>query len=215
MSYIIEALKKAQKEKDSNLIRYFGAIKGSSQERSLWGRKFIYSSLLTFVLISLVFVSYSWLDLSIEKKPPESEQKVVVKEHKVGGDIGKSDLYDKAGRLYKDGNFQEAKELYEAALSLDPGYVEALNNLGVIYLRQKDHPRAKQALEKAVRLNPLYVEPYYNLACLHTIIGETKQGFTYLKKALAIDSSVKTWARDDSDLENLRTLPEFVEIITE
>ena len=215
MSYIIEALKKAQKEKDSNFIHYIGTVKGFSRERSLLGRKLLYSSLSILVLISLVFMFYSWLDLSAEKYPPEYEQKEAVKDHEAGGDIGTGDLYDKAGRLYKDGNFQEAKELYEAALSLDPGYVEALNNLGVIYIRDKDYPMAKQALEKAVRLNPSYVEPYYNLACLHSIMGETTQGLTYLKKALVIDSGVKDWARDDSDLENLKALPEFVEIISE
>lgn len=215
MSYIIEALKKAQKEKDSHFIHYVGAIKGSGKERLLWGRKILYSSLLIVVLISLVFMSYSWLDLSIKNESTEREIESTTGTGENDSSIEIGDLYDKAGRLYKEGSYPEAKKLYEEALSLDPGYVEALNNLGVIYISDKNFSKAKQLLEKAVRLKPSYVEPYYNMACLHAIRGETTEGLAYFKKALSIDSGIKAWARDDSDLDSLRTLPEFTEIISE
>jgi tetratricopeptide (TPR) repeat protein len=215
MSYIIEALKKAQKEKDSHFIHYVGTIKGNSEERRLLGKKILYFSLSLLVLISLVFMSFSWLDLPFINGSPEMEKESAAGTGEADSGIGIGDLFDKAGRLYKDGSFTKAKDLYEAALSLDPGYVEALNNLGVIYVRDKDYIKAKQLFEKAVRLKPSYVEPYYNMACLHAIRGESVEGLTYLKKALSIDSGVKAWARDDSDLDGLRTLPEFAEIISE
>ena len=159
MSYIIEALKKAQKEKDSHLIHYIGAIKGRSEQKGTLGRKILYFSILILLLILLVFVPYSWLDLSVEKESPKKEHNKTIKIEEPDSDIGVSALYEKAGQLYKDGNFQEAKELYEAALSLDPGYVEALNNLGVIYIREKNYTKAKrigQVGRSAVLLLQLY-----------------------------------------------------------
>lgn len=215
MSYIIEALKKAQKEKDSHFIHYVGTIKGNSEERRLLGKKILFLSVTALILISLVFISYSWLDLPAIKGSPEKQVESTAGTGEANSSIEIVDLFDKACRFYKNGSFSEAKELYEAALSLDPGYVEALNNLGVIYIKDKDYTRAEQLLEKAVRLKPSYVEPYYNMACLHAIRGEKIEGLTYLKKALSVDSSVKGWARDDSDLDNIRTLPEFAEIISE
>ena len=98
--------------------------------------------------------------------------------------------------------------------SLDPGYVEALNNLGVIYIREGDFDAAKENLEKAVRLNPRHVESYYNMACLYAIKGEAEQGLEYLKKAVSLDSNVREWAREDSDLQNLNSSEEFIQLLS-
>ncbi|MBU1903219.1 MAG: tetratricopeptide repeat protein, partial [Proteobacteria bacterium] len=101
----------------------------------------------------------------------------------------------------------------EMALRADPGYIVVLNNLGVLFISEKNYPAAKRNLEKAIRLKPGYVDPYYNLACLFALTGQLEEGVRYLKKAISIHPPVKEWALKDTDLSNLRNLPEFKEAV--
>ena len=123
------------------------------------------------------------------------------------------ETYERARRFQKEGRLEEAERLYEEILRLDPGHVDTLNNLGVIFIRKRDYLSAQRHLEKAVRLKPRYAEPYYNLACLKAITGDTKQALAYLQKAVSLDPTVRDWAQRDADLEALRQLPEFKELI--
>jgi tetratricopeptide (TPR) repeat protein len=122
-------------------------------------------------------------------------------------------FYEKATRFHKRGRLQDAKRFYQEALRLDPRYVDALNNLGVIYIREKQYTAAQRSFEKAVQLKPGYVDAHYNLACLHAIQGEVTQSLAHLKKAVSLNHSARDWARKDTDLENLRGLSEFEAII--
>jgi tetratricopeptide (TPR) repeat protein len=122
-------------------------------------------------------------------------------------------FYEKAMRFHKRGRLQDAKRFYQEALRLDPSYVDALNNLGVLYIRDKDYTAARRSFEKAIQLQPGYVDAYYNLACLYAIEGDARQSLDHLKKAASLDRAAKDWARKDTDLENLRGVPEFEEIV--
>jgi len=122
-------------------------------------------------------------------------------------------FYEKAMRFYKRGRLQDAKRFYQEALRLDPSYVDALNNLGVLYIRDKDYTAARRSFEKAIQLQPSYVDSYYNLACLYAIEGDERQSLAHLKKAASLDRAAKDWAQKDTDLDNLRGLPEFEEIV--
>ena len=122
-------------------------------------------------------------------------------------------LYDKAKQFHRAGNIAEAKELYLASLKLDPGYTDALNNLGLIFIHEKDYPTGRKYLEKAVRIKPGYALPYYNLACLLSIDNEIEESLMYLKKAMSLDHTIREWAEKDTDLENLRVIPEFKELV--
>jgi tetratricopeptide (TPR) repeat protein len=128
--------------------------------------------------------------------------------------LGRSEeTYNRARQFHKEGRLEEAKRLYEETLQLDPGYVDALNNLGVIFIGERDDVAARRSLEKAVRLKPRYAEPFYNLACLNAIRGDIKLALAQLKKAVSLDPTVRDWARKDTDLDSLRHLPEFRELI--
>ena len=122
-------------------------------------------------------------------------------------------LYEKARLFQKSGRLQEAKRLYEETLSVDSDYVDALNNLGVIHIHDKNYSAARAFFAKAIRLRPGYVDSYYNLACLHAIKGELTESLSHLKKAVSLDQSVKDWARTDTDLQNLHGVPGFEKIV--
>ena len=122
-------------------------------------------------------------------------------------------MYEKARFFQKNGRLQEAKLLYEEILSLDPDYVDALNNLGVIHIHDKDYSAARAYFSKAVLLKPDYVDSHYNLACLHALEGELSQSIVHLQKAVSLNQSVKQWARSDTDLQKLHGIPEFESIL--
>jgi tetratricopeptide (TPR) repeat protein len=202
MSYINEALKKAQELKDSGHSKFHRVPETTAGKRRSVGRKIILYSLPALFIAASLFSIRFWhgqnksTQTDADKKPSPVHNGTPVSESK--------ELYEKAMSLYKAGRIAEAKKLYEAVLGLDPGYIEALNNLSIIYIHEKDFIAAKGNLEKAVRLNPAYVESYYNLACLCAIKGDVDQSIGYLKKAISLDKGVKEWAKSDSDLQNLR-----------
>jgi tetratricopeptide (TPR) repeat protein len=237
MSFIHEALKKAQKEKDARYRKYDGIVSTPEYKPRLFSGKALW--LISFLVISLAFAGYLWLPSkriqprirepampeatrqSVRHPNPlsrEGEGKVrgasqkLLSEHPEGV-AGAATLYEEARLFQKSGRLQEAKRLYEETLRLDPDYLDALNNLGVIQIHDKNYSAARAFFAKAIRLKSDYVDAYYNLACLHALNGKLTQSLSHLKKAVSLDQSVKDWARRDTDLQNLRRVPEFEEII--
>lgn len=210
MSHIHEALNKAQKEKDARYREYHGIVSAAgSKPRPFSGKT---PWLIFFLLISLAFTAYLLLPFR-GTRPPMHELATHEATRQPESSVNTVALYERAGLLHKNGRLHEAKQLYEEILNLDPDYVDALNNLGVIHIHNKNYSTARSNFEKAIVFKPDYVDPYYNLACLHAIKGEVPQGLARLKKAVSLDRSVKDWARKDTDLKNLRGSPGFEDIV--
>lgn len=138
------------------------------------------------------------------RKPPENAPKNAAKA-----------LYRQALALQKQGKLQQAVKLYKAALQGSPELVSALNNLGVIYIKQKNPAEARRVLEMAIRKDSRFVDPYYNLACLYAQQKDIARSLFYLKKAISADNQARQWAATDEDLRNLRGNPEYERIIKE
>jgi len=215
MSYIHEALKKAQKKRDDHYQGYGEILSAQGKKTiSLSGKRVLWVFLVLFVIF-LAFVSYSWLDFGAKQIPAvsQNEYEKPIATPPPQGIIDSREFYERARRYQKHGFLHDARRLYQEVLRVDPGYVEALNNLGVIFIYEKDYKGAQSNFEKAIRLNPAYVDSYYNLACLNAIKGEVRKGLAYLKKAISLDQAVKGWAMTDTDLKNLRKAPEFEKMI--
>jgi len=210
MSHIHKALNKAQKEKDARYREYHGiASAAGSKPRPFSGKT---RGLTFFLLILLAFTAYLLLFFK-DTQPPIRELATHEATRQPESPVNIVALYERARLLHKNGRLHEAKRLYQEILGLDPDYVDALNNLGVIYIHDKNYSTARSNFEKAIELKPDYVDSYYNLACLHAIKGEVPQGLARLKKAVSLDRSVRDWARRDTDLKNLRGVPGFEEIV--
>ncbi len=247
MSYIHKALKKAQKEKDSQHQEYEGVL-SAQRETNRFSGKAIFLVSLAIVVGLLAFAFYSWFDskdetdadktIAANKEPIRTPiRKRTSKSHAVPkkpvkaqsnkryasppvpdrGGISEhanvKQLYYRARAFQKSGQINDAKQLYHKALKADPNYVDAMNNLGVIYLQEKDYKEAQKNFERAIRFKPENVDPYYNLACIYALKGEIKLSIAHLKKARSLNRSAKEWARTDADLQNLKGSPEFDKII--
>jgi tetratricopeptide (TPR) repeat protein len=211
MSYIHEALLKAQKEKDARHPRYQRALLGTAGKPGIFSGRAVW--MIGLGVILLAFALYSWLDfggketlLTPQVLRPEAQSR--------SEDYAKAEeCYERARHLHKIGRLEDAKRLYKKTLMLDPGSVYAFNDLGVLYMKDKNYAEAQKSFEHAVQQKPDYVDPYYNLACLHALKGETTRGLAQLKKAISLDTSVREWARKDRDLQNLKQVPGFEEMI--
>ncbi len=51
---------------------------------------------------------------------------------------------------------EEAVEMYNRALKINPKHIEAYNNLGVLYFNTGEEEKALTALNKAIRIKPDY-----------------------------------------------------------
>lgn len=215
MSYIHEALKKAQKKRDGRLASHGGG----SPSRGMAGfgpGKWALWCLSGGMVVLLAFTAYSWLDLPGNFKERESlgpppKPLAPVQVFKQGSQA--KDFFERGRVHQKNGRWAEARQWYEKALQADPGFVVALNNLGVIQMQDHHYDSAARNFQKAVRLKPGYVDPYYNLACISALTNRTQEALRYLKKAVFLDSAVREWACEDSDLRGLQHLMEFQQIV--
>ena len=214
MSYINEALKKAQKEKDALYAKENNRLHSATRKGKLFfSRRWLWMMSLFFALILLAFTSYSWLDsretetvLSSKDLEPKNESRQRVP-------IDTKYYYDRAKAFHKSGSLKEARKLYERVLVREPRNVSALNNLGVTYMQEGRYQEAQKRLENAVQLDPEYVDPYYNLACLYAIKGDSQKSLHYLNRAVSLDESVREWARKDRDLQSLKGMTMFEKVI--
>ena len=227
MSYIHEALKKAQDERDMGKGSYSG-IMAPQKKKPRFTLKNAILWTVPLLLVLLAFAGYSWWDLknekrritpspygAVEKPMPEAmpNPKKPGANHHLPVQESAAACYEKARSLHREGLLSDAETGYEKVILMDPGHVQALNNLGVLHLHEKNYPAARRFFEKAIRLKPDYVDPYYNLACVAAATDQADQGLRYLEKAISLDPNVREWARKDPDLDALRESVLFREMV--
>ncbi|MDO9229642.1 MAG: tetratricopeptide repeat protein [Syntrophales bacterium] len=230
MSYINEALRKAQKDKDNRYERFGGVIapspEGPNHPRKR--RVLVGTAVALVILVSavLLFAVYGLQQPSARPKgapPPEATVAEKPAPKATGKTIRPPDgppvtreadvRYQEALIAQRAGDLRRAEALYEKVLTLDPGHVRTLNNLGVVYMGQKKRGKAIAVFGRAVVLKKDYVDPYYNLACLYAQTNEIDESLWYLKVAVSIDGDVINWVKKDADMKNVAASPEFKKIM--
>ena len=229
MSYIHDALRKAQREKDAGYRHYEPALppaKGHARKGTFGFRTALCTlfAVLVFAFLSLLgynhFTGTEKKDFHYEEvaAAPESggrEVPPVVKEKTAESATSLpalEELYQKAVTLQRRGDTAGAERVYENILARDPAYVFALNNLGVIRLNQGAGTKARSLFEGAIRIDGGYVDPLYNMACLHAQSGNTKEALESLRKAWHLDEKILKWAERDADLASLCESAEYKEM---
>ncbi|OPY05119.1 MAG: Tetratricopeptide repeat protein [Syntrophaceae bacterium PtaB.Bin038] len=122
-------------------------------------------------------------------------------------------LFEAGLRRQQAESLAEAEALYRRAVDADPRNLGALNNLGVICMAQKRDEEAIDIFTRLIDLKGDWADPYYNLACLYSRQGDAPKSLWYLKVALWMSRELKEWARNDPDLEPLRTREEYRKIV--
>lgn len=94
---------------------------------------------------------------------------------------------DKANELAGKKKWEQAIHELNKAVSIDPAYALAYNNLGVIYSQLGDQTREVEALQKAISLNDHFALAYVNLGRMHIHAGDFRAAESVLDKASALD----------------------------
>ncbi|MDR2140432.1 MAG: tetratricopeptide repeat protein [Deltaproteobacteria bacterium] len=87
-------------------------------------------------------------------------------------------------RLFAEGRSEEARAMFQAAVDLCPGNVQAWNNLAVASLNVDRLDEAEKCLKKALEIKPDFFEARYNLAEVHAMSGRWAKAAKELKKIL-------------------------------
>jgi len=239
MSYINDALQKAQKDKKSPYAAYETIVAVSGKKMNLSRKWKHIAGILIVVFCAVVLFSLlqhpedkkipaktltvlnEQLAVPLNKPVPEASPaenkkepslltKGVEPESKTAPEIADAKkIYARALQKHQEGKLEEAKELYKKVVKLDPRNIEALNNLGVVYMNKKVYKWAIIRLNDALKIKSDYPDAHYNLACIYAQNKDVNRSLSYLKNAIKYNPQARQWAREDKDLKVLADLPEF------
>ncbi|HYM09117.1 MAG TPA: tetratricopeptide repeat protein [Bryobacterales bacterium] len=114
------------------------------------------------------FVNLTGLRPLPSLEPPRPRADVVISAGRLSEKVpGKARrLYDQATRRAARGDEAGALERLEEATRLAPNFLEALNDLSVLYMRRQDPARAEVILRRAIALDASSWRPHLNLGIL-------------------------------------------------
>jgi tetratricopeptide (TPR) repeat protein len=243
MSYINDALKKAQQEKDNLYSHYGGIISRLPGSQPHTRTKWMVLSIVVLLVLAFFFL---WMAFSVppdrrmalkaegpvkstamtaqtvlpvpqQTLPPENagaDKAVPPTAPAIKAPVtSASSLYREAQAAQQRRKTEEAQRLYRRVLTIDAGHVQAMNNLGVIYMSQNKQRQAIDLFNKAILLKKDYVDPYYNLACLYARQNNRAGSIRSLKAAIAVNREVIEWAKNDMDLKNVSESEEFRKLV--
>ncbi len=79
------------------------------------------------------------------------------------------------------------------------------------------YAEAADRFREVIEAHPEYAQPLYNLACCESLAGRPADAIEHLRQAIerseARSDDLREWARDDSDFDAIRDLPEFKELV--
>jgi tetratricopeptide (TPR) repeat protein len=124
MSYINEALRRAQREKDAGNYKNRGILSKTGRKSGFMSGRWIWIG--PAFLILLAFALYSWLDFRGKTSQPVSKIKEFPATPFIESMTSANDFYEKARFFHKNGRLSDARAYYQKALMLDPELVPAL-----------------------------------------------------------------------------------------
>jgi len=91
--------------------------------------------------------------------------------------------------FYKQREFSKAIQAYQKVIEVDPTYIEAYNNLGIIYQMLGDVDKAFGFYQKSTEINPRYEKGYNNLGILLFLKGHYEEAQEAFQKSLTMNSN--------------------------
>jgi tetratricopeptide (TPR) repeat protein len=229
MSYITDALKRAQKANDDRYLPYRDIISARPRRR-VRGKKRLILGVSLASLVLLASTAFSLITYFGQEGTLQEDSAVSVTSATLRAKIDAAvrqparlapedpardaDILFQAGlRRQQAGDFADAEALYRKAIEANPKNFNALNNIGVLCMHQKRDGEAIDIFYKLLDAKGEWADPYYNLACLFSRQGDVPKSLRYLKIALWLNKDLREWARTDPDLEPLRARPEYSKIV--
>ncbi len=105
-----------------------------------------------------------------------------------GGSMSEAVIhYNQAVEFDRGRDYERAIRAYEKAIALDPKFVEAYNNLGVLYQERGLYEKALEVFEKGIEVAPTYEKIFNNLGTLLLLRGRYGKAKEAFERALSIN----------------------------
>ena len=102
---------------------------------------------------------------------------------------------------------------YESILRRDPSYTDVVEILGGLYTKVGRVSDGLKMDRKLVRLLPDNATAHYNLACSLALSKRRSDALRSLKRAVDLGYDDAEWTTQDPDLDDLKKLPEFTQLL--
>ncbi|MBU6417447.1 MAG: tetratricopeptide repeat protein [Xanthomonadaceae bacterium] len=100
-----------------------------------------------------------------------------------------------------------------AEIAADPENGRALYLAAGMQVRMGDAEGARRNIETALRLQPDDFGTLYNAACTYTHLGDNERALDMLDRALSAGHGFREWIEHDPDLESLRGMPRYRQVM--
>ena len=143
--------------------------------------------LLTMTFMMAVALGYSQKKETV-KNGKVNHQMTISESGMYGGtkSIKASDYFTQASRYGSEEKFDKAKEFYLKAIKEDSKYVEAYDNLGLVYRRTGELDKAIEYYKKSIELFPEGILAHQNLAAVYVINKDFDGAIAEYKQILKI-----------------------------
>jgi Tfp pilus assembly protein PilF len=100
--------------------------------------------------------------------------------------------YNLATVQEEKGNFEEAKKYLNRSLELNPGYADALVDLGILYAREKKFDIALDLCRKTIQYDPSNKLAYKNITLIYLATKQLKEAKEYylISKQMGVEINV-------------------------
>jgi len=126
-------------------------------------------------------------------------------------------LWNQLGHvLVTTGDLSGAAAAFEAAIKLNPNGFWLWLSLGYTRKQLNQLDGAISATLKATELGSQPNEigsALYNLGCYNCLAGKHDEVIEYIDRAINLDSNIREWAREDSDLTSLQDDERFAKLM--
>ena len=97
--------------------------------------------------------------------------------------MSKDNFFSLALENHKKNNLNDAKNLYNEVLKLDPDHEHANNNLGNLFYSVGNYEKAKIFIKKAIKINPYSTDALSNLGAVYARLNESDKAINcYISK---------------------------------
>jgi len=124
--------------------------------------------------------------------------------------------YERLGNTVEYNNTIKAStEMFARYISLHPDDSRAHIFYANDLVRINKIPEAKAEMQRAVELSPNDTLMLYNVACFYSLVDDRKESVNYILRAIENGYSNYDWMKRDTDLNNIRNEPEYIELMKE
>lgn len=102
------------------------------------------------------------------------------------------EMLDEANLEIKNGKYEDASNILEKIIDIDPNFGKAYNHLGYLYeVKFKEYEKGETLYRLCIEKSPMYPSVYYNYSVLLSTLGKWDELKTLLDNAINIPGIIK------------------------